>query len=363
MKKFLYKRMLIWLSAPIGALLVLLAKLDNGWIERFFIPFVYKPLATVIGSVVALFPFSVTEVLVVLAVAGLIYYITRVVIKICKTHVWKRPIYKMAVNAVCVASLAFFLFEICMGLNYYRDTVTEHIGLEVKQSTTEELYTLCEILVDDMNECRAKLETDKNGVAQLSDTDRTATSDSARDAYKKLSDKYTFLKSANIRNKPLVSSKLFSAVLTTGIYIPYTFESNINIDVPEHTIPATMCHELTHYRGFMREDEANFLSYLACMESDRADFKYSGSVMAFGYCYTALYNDNPDLAKRIANMCDDGIITDIVAEDAYWEGYRNTVVSDVSTEVYDNYLNFNNVESGIKSYGEMVDLMLAYYRN
>ena len=69
--------------------------------------------------------------------------------------------------------------------------------------------------------------------------------------------------------------------MTTGIYIPYTFESNINVDVPAFSIPAIMCHELTHFRGFMRENEANFLGYLACMESPRDDFRYSGAMMAF----------------------------------------------------------------------------------
>ena len=362
LKKFLYKRMYIWCLLPVSFLLVFFAKLDNRWVESFFVPFIYKPLSFVIGLFVSLFPFSVTEYLAVIGAGLIIFYLVRKIICIVKTKRWKRTVYEIFINAVSLASVALFLFEICMGLNYYRYTVTDYLGLEVTKSSTEELYDLCVILVNDMNKYRAELETDENGVALLNDKNRTRTSNSARDAYKALSKKYPFLKSADIRGKPLVSSKLFSMVTTTGIYIPYTFESNINVDVPEHTIPATMCHELTHYRGFMRENEANFLGYLACMESDRADFKYSGSLMAFQYCFSALYKDDSTLGKKIANMCVDGIVTDIAREEEYWEPFLNTKVNSVSEQVYDTYLNLNDVEDGVKSYGRMIDLLLAYYR-
>ena len=155
---------------------------------------------------------------------------------------------------------------------------------------------------------------------------------------------------------------MFSAVLTTGIYIPYTFESNINVDVPEYTIPATMCHELTHYRGFMREEEANFLGYLAAAGSERADFRYSAAMMAFTYCYPRLRSADKERAVEIARSLCDGAMRDITADDEYWEPFRKTTVSEVSGAVYGGYLGANGQESGLKSYGEMVDLLLALQR-
>ena len=46
--------------------------------------------------------------------------------------------------------------------------------------------------------------------------------------------------------------------------------------MPYYNIPHTICHELSHLKGFMREDEANFIGYLACIGSDSPDFRYSG---------------------------------------------------------------------------------------
>ena len=354
--------MYIWILIPLSFILVLSARLSSGWVEHFFVPFIYRPLHYAIGTLVSLVPFSVTEVLFLATVGLSLWYITRLIIRIVKSKsAWKHHLYKAFVNFVCVLSIALFAFEICMGLNYYRYTAAHYLDLDVKERSVEELYDVCVLLVEDMNVSRAKMQKNKDGIAVLSDDSRAQTGKSAMEAFEKMSKDYTFLKGAKIRNKPLLSSKLFSMALTTGLYFPYTFESNINVDVPEHTIPATMCHELSHSRGFMREDEANFLGYLACTYSDRADFNYSGAVMAFNYCFNRLYEEDITLAKKVANMCDSGIIDDIVFEDEYWEKYIDTPVAEATDKVYSGYLQSNGQQSGTKSYGEMVDLLLAYY--
>ncbi len=361
-RMFQYKRIWLVLLAPLGLLLTLFAELDSGWVENIHAKYVYPFFADSIGWLLSLVPFSVMEILVVLLALGLIAYLVFAIRRILKDRPrWKHHLYRLTLNILCTASVGYFCFVVFMGLNYHRASITEYLDLQVQKSSSEELYALCELLVNDCNFYREQLQEDKNGVVQLSDDGFYETADSARKAYAGLSKKIPVLKAANVRNKPLLSSKLFSMVLTTGIYVP--FESGINVDMPAHTVPSTMCHELTHFRGFMRENEANFLAYLACMESERADFRYSGSLMSFGYAYNALYKEDKELAKKIAKQCSAGLLADIRAEDAYWEPYRNTMVSNTTDKIYENYLQANGQESGLKSYGEMIDLLLAYYRN
>ena len=348
---------------PLTLILVVLARADNRWIEAFFVPFIYRPVSFIIGSFVSLFPFSVTEIAVVILVLLSVWYIVRVIIRIVKEKsAWKHHLYKAFINVTCVLSVALFGFEICMGLNYYRDEAKDYLDLEIKKSTTEELYDLCVMLADDLNENRKNCDVDENGIVKLSDKGWFDTCESARVAYRKMTKDFPVLKGVDIKNKPLVSSKLFSMFLTTGIYVPYTFESNINVDVPEFTIPATMCHELTHSRGFMREDEANFFGYLACTYSERADFRYSGAYLAFDYAFSELYDDDINLAKKIAKRLDSGVIDDITHQSEYWDKYFGTPAANTSDKVYNTYLEANGEQSGTKSYGEMVDLLLAYYR-
>ena len=161
----------------------------------------------------------------------------------------------------------------------------------------------------------------------------------------------------------MVFSKVMSSTLTLGVYFPYTFESNINIDVPDHTIPATMCHELAHVEGFMREDEANFIGFLACMQSDRPDFQYSGYMSAFVYALNRLAEEDYDAATVIANMVDDGVVRDDRAESEYWSQYRGTAVSETTGEIYETYLESNDQSDGLKSYGKMLDLVIAWYQS
>lgn len=360
---FQFKRMYILLLFPLTLLLVAAARLDGRWVEHFFVRFIYKPLSYVVGTLSALVPFSVTELLTVLGLAFLIFLIVRRIVKIKRSpKAYKHQLYTAFINVLCTAAAAVFLFELCMGLNYYRYEARRYLGLDVRESDVSELYELTRSLADDINRYRAEMEENEGGVSVLSDKNRFETSKSARDAYRSLSEKYTFLKAADIRNKPLLSSKLFSAVMTTGIYIPYTFESNINVDVPEFTIPVTMCHELTHFRGFMRENEANFLGYLACMESERADFRYSASMLAFSYCYPRLHEADKAGAREIAATVSEGVLRDLNFEDEYWEPYRHAPAAEISNKVYNGYLGANNQPSGTASYGEMVDLLLAYRR-
>ncbi|MBR6793698.1 MAG: DUF3810 domain-containing protein [Clostridia bacterium] len=356
-----YKRIWLILLAPIGLLLTLLAEWESGWVETVHSRFIYPLFANSLGWLLSLFPFSVLELLIVLLGAGAIFYLVWATVGICRHRAeWKGRLYRLGLNVLATASIVYFGFVLFMGLNYHRASITEYLDLTVQKSTKEELYSLCERLVRDCNEDRAKLQEDENGVVLLSDGGFYETADAARKAYTALEKEIPVLQAADVRNKPLLSSKLFSMVLTTGIYIP--FESGINVDVPAYTVPATMCHELTHFRGFMREDEANFLSYLACMGSERADFRYSGSLMAFEYAFDALYDEDRELAAEIAQQCGSGMIRDIRAEDDYWRPYRNTAVSEMSGEIYEGYLQSNNQQSGLKSYGEMIDLLLAYYR-
>ena len=55
--------------------------------------------------------------------------------------------------------------------------------------------------------------------------------------------------------KPLINSRLLSVQQLCGIYSPFTIEANYNREMPYYNIPHTICHELSHLKGFMREDE------------------------------------------------------------------------------------------------------------
>jgi hypothetical protein len=122
-----------------------------------------------------------------------------------------------------------------------------------------------------------------------------------------------------------------------------------------------MLHELVHLRGFMREDEANFIAYLASIKSGYDDFCYSGTMTALTYSMNALYSADYDEFVRLYNLYSEDVIKDMEFSRNYWKQF-DTKVSEVADKINDTYLKANNQQDGVRSYGRMVDLLLAYYR-
>lgn len=360
---FQFKRMYLLLAFPLGLLLTLAARLWRGWVEDFYIRYVHTFLENTVGRFVSLFPFSVSEWLIVLAVLGVLAYIVCMILWICKNKgAWKHILYRALVNLLCVGSVAYFLFVLTMGLCYYRTPASEYLELSVRQYSSEELAEVTAWLAEQANAERAKLWEDENGVARLQQESWWDISAEAQACFNKISDRHPGIGEVNVRNKPMVFSGMMSRVLTMGVYLPFTLESNINVDMTAYTVPATMCHELSHVKGFMREDEANFLGFLACMQSERADFRYSGYMSAFGYALNRLAEEDYDAAIRVAKTVSDEVARDDRADHTYWQQYRGTVVADTSGQIYNAYLESNDQPDGLKSYGKMLDLVIAWYQ-
>ena len=114
-------------------------------------------------------------------------------------------------------------------------------------------------------------------------------------------------------------------------------------------------------RGYMREDEANFIAFLACRASDFPEFQYSGAMLAFIHANNALFSIDRDLGSETYAMLSEGVKRDLAANSRYWKQFEGPV-AEASEAVNDTYLKANRQEDGVKSYGRMVDLLLADYR-
>ncbi len=49
-----------------------------------------------------------------------------------------------------------------------------------------------------------------------------------------------------------------------GYYNPFTGEAQVNMLDPDFRLPYTTCHEMGHQLGYAKENEANFIGFLAC---------------------------------------------------------------------------------------------------
>jgi len=72
---------------------------------------------------------------------------------------------------------------------------------------------------------------------------------------------------------------------------------------------------------------------------------------------------DPESYWAIRNAMPDTVKADLAYNNAYWAQFQDSVVQTVSNQVYDGLLKAYGDERGIQSYGTVVDLLVAYYRD
>lgn len=320
----------------------ILARSVPGTGDRYAL-LIYPAIVGIAGRFSGLFPFAVVELLSYALVLYCVVYGIR--------HI--REGKRLLVRTLFVIACLFFLFTFNCGINYYRTPFSKTSGLEVKKSTEEELRNLCLQLTKIVNGLC------EEGVTGHVDTD-VIKKESVK-AMGKLGETYPDLSGYYPQPKPLLLSQFFSVQQLCGQYSPFTVEATYNRSMPDYNIPHTVCHELSHLRGFMREDEANFIGYLACIGSDNEAFRYSGYLTGWVYATNALSKEDAVFYREICHLLDQRAWEDLRDNNEFWGRYEGKT-AEVANQMNNTYLKMNSQSDGVKSYGRMVDLMLAYAR-
>lgn len=333
--------------------------------EFVYSRYIYKFISQTISTIFGIFPISIGELLVYALVAFLIGFIIYSIIKSFYNLYKKKkkpfmPLMNLLVFMVTSSMILYSLFYIMWGFNHSRKSFAEVVGWEVKESPVSELYDLTAELAQKCNSLRKSTNVDEKGVVALNGSVDDAFKRS-RVGYDRLAFDYPLLDGTYSRPKPVLTSKLMSYAGITGIFLPYTYEANVNTMTPESSLPQTIMHEMAHQRGFAREDEANFIGYLACKYHPDIDFQYSGYYHALTYSLNELYRHDAEQGDKIMGMLSDDVVNDMRYEDKFWKQFESPI-EDISTAINDTYLKANNQLDGVYSYGRVVDLLLAERR-
>ncbi len=272
-------------------------------------------------------------------------------------------------NIISVIGVIYFLFIILWGINYNRIDLQNSLIEDYNSSTNnnikkveydeEDLIELYKFLIKQCNETREKVSEDENKVMKCG-SNYKETLNRAVNGYSNVNILNLDKKGVYQRAKPIINSNLLCYTGITGIYSPFTGEANINVSSPDIYIPFTTMHEMAHQRGYASEDEANFLAYLACINNEDYDFRYSGYILALNYTAPALakvdYNSLLSINKNLSKSVTD----DLNNSNEFWKQYQGKV-NEVSDSINNNYLKANGIKEGTVSYSKIVNLLLIYY--
>jgi hypothetical protein len=362
LKKSSYnKQLFLIMLLPLGIILTQISRIFPDLIENFYSSLFYKVVAKILSAFTGFLPFSLAELIVVSFAIFIIWYVLKTIVDLYKFKNKRLKIIKnFVLNTLATLGLIYFSFQILWGFNYQRLTLNKILELNVRKSSTTELAKLCESLVNSSNTLRQEITENKYGVMELPYNKKNVL-ETAHLGYDSVSLQYPKLKGNYGTPKAILLSTPMCYTGITGFYFPFTNEANVNMTEPVSFLPFTTAHEMAHQRGFAKEDEANYISYIACINHPDVNFQYSGTFAALSYSLNALRRNDLEKYKTLILTCNKGVLSDLKYNHEFWAVYSGPIEK-INDKINDTYLKSQNQKSGTKSYGEMVDLLLAGYR-
>lgn len=359
------KRLPWLLLIPLGLLLPKLVKNAPDRVERIYSRGVYPVIARVLGFFSSFFPNSAAELLIIFAVLFIvIVFIIRLLkIPFGKLHERRKNRIRFFSFLISIGIFAGVMLNLFYGLwafNHYRHPLTKLLELDARARDKAEVAALYEHLAREASLLREGLNENEDGVFTL---------ESRRDGLKRVAAVYTSLgereplfKNKVYPAKMILHSKTASKLDIAGIYIPYTAEANVNAEQPDLYFLADAAHETAHYLGFAKEEDCNFLAYYALTQSDDPVLRYSAYMFALSYVSDTFHSLDKDKYFELREKYyTDGMKRDVEDYRVYYQKYENHPAKEVNNKVNDAYLKHNDQPAGIRSYGMVVDLLLAYY--
>ena len=330
----------------------------NTGVVTFVAEKITRPYHSLAGRVCAYVNFSVAELFYVAAITVSVIYLIIQIARILRKDNKKEIILKTALTFLSLAAAFYGGFCLLWGFYYQYSDGMDFCDLQESPISVEELSGVCLYFADKANELGTQVNRDEN---QLFTTDREYILSLSHSLYENLAEIYPALQGASLRAKGVIHSRFMSRINFTGFFFPFTGEANVNTDSPVCLFPATIAHEIAHQRGIAREDWANFVAVIACMESPYTEYRYSAALLAYIHLSNALYKADYNRWLEIRNRLSESVLCDLTANTAYWTRYSSGGAAKISETIYDDFLKGYGEARGRQSYGACVDLLVNYY--
>lgn len=313
----------------------------------------------VFAHITSLVPFSIAETVIICAIPLAVVFIVYCI----RVSAKKGTLTRQAFRLLAVICFIFSTFMLNYGTGYDVPTLDKRLGTEVAAPTADELYSACAMATIKTYELENKVLVSKNGSTRMPYSFSEMT-DKLNAAYGTLYEKYDFITPLHTGVKQIALSRPLTYTHMSGFYTFFTGEANVNVNYPDYITVYTTAHEMAHQRGIAREDEANFIAFLACTSSDDDYIRYCGYANILEYLCSALAKADPERFKNdVYGFLPKTLINEYRAFSAFFEPYSGSIASDISSAANDAYLKSQGVSEGEQSYGLVVNLAAAYFND
>jgi hypothetical protein len=260
------------------------------------------------------------------------------------------------------------VFQLIWGLNYLQPDLSSRFHLKLQnpknaEVAISEMNALTYELIDELNQAKKTIKHNKGIEPNFDQT----VADVQR-AYNKLANGYPQFKIQHQSIKKAIFPNLGDYIGYFAFYQPITGEAIIRSDLPILTQPYTIAHEMAHQLGYASETEANFIAFVVASESNDPYLKYSMLLQMFSYAQDAQLlllagNKGFDVWKtqieKNRSLLSPAVLRDRANIKAFFAARAGKQIQ-ASSQLYDQFLKWNQQAAGLASYADVLKWVRAY---
>jgi hypothetical protein len=262
----------------------------------------------------------------------------------------------------------YVVFQLIWGLNYMQPDPTEDFHLLVQtpknaEIALTEMNALTYELIEELNTTKAAISLDKpiepNFKQVLANVQQ---------AYQTLAIEHPRFNLQHQSVKKAIFPNLGDYIGFLAFYQPITGEAIVRSDLPILTQPYTIAHEMAHQLGYASETEANFIAFVVASEANDSYLKYSMLLQMFSYAQDAQLlllagNKGFDAWKtqieKNRSLLSPAVLKDRAEIKAFFAARADKQIQ-ASTQLYDQFLKWNQQAAGLASYADVLKWVRAY---
>ena len=315
----------------------------HAFVERVYSTGFYAALQRPVTDLSNRVPFALFDVLILTVLGAWLALAARDLTR------RKRGMVRVATRTIVWVAALYLVFLLAWGLNYRRTPLVEKLPFDAVAVTAASVRSLAFTTVERLNGL--------HGAAHDGSWPAAGDIDAALATALRRADRD--LGGAGVvvvgRPKSTRFDWYFRRTATDGMTDPYFLETLVSATLLPFERPFVYAHEWSHLAGIADEGDANFLAWLACVQAS-PPAQYSGWLFLHTELGEAL--DAPVRADVVARL-GPGPRADLAAIRARLARQVDPRLAAISRRLYNHYLKANRVESGIASYGHVVQLVLG----
>jgi hypothetical protein len=325
-------------------------------VETYFSNGFYPYIASMQRILFGWIPFSIGDFFYAAVVIWMIYRFARFIKGIFNKKLVRNDWIHALASVFSFSLWVYVLFNLLWGMNYNRLPMADRVGITPGPYSVAELNHVMSQLVKQLNE----LDSIALPFREALEKKPRLFAESVR-AYKHTGTQYDFLCYNYPSVKPSIYSMAGNYLGFSGYYNPFSGEAQVNTTIPTFIRPFVTCHEIGHQLGFAKENEANFAGFLSARDAPNPAFRYSVYFDMYAYALNELFLRDSMRAKAMHQQLDEQVQKDYASMRNFFAQYRNPL-EPVIRSMYGEYLKANEQPGGMKSYNQVVAMLVAYQR-